>query len=124
MTKSGLLFMSAAVGVYGIVFFIQVIIEGMGFKSSIILLLCTPPYLAAIPYSLGIAYLADRTRLRAPFIAFQSLTTIIGLALVAYHQNNGVRYFGIFLGVAGCNGNLSTILAWQQNNVRGQTARA
>lgn len=116
--------MSAAVGVYGIVFFIQVIISGMGFESSIILLLCTPPYLFAIPYSLAIAYLADKTHLRAPFILFQSITTLVGLLLVAYHENNGVRYFGIFLGVAGCNGNLSTILAWQQNNVRGLTARA
>lgn len=116
--------MSAAVGIYGIVFFIQVIIRGMGFEASIVLLLCTPPYIVAIPYSLGIAWLADKTRLRSPFIVFQAATTLIGLIIVSYCKNNGVRYFGIFMGVAGVNGNLSTILSWQQNNIRGQTARA
>lgn len=121
---SGLLFMTAAVGIYGSVFFIQVIVQGMGFKSSIVLLLCAPPYLAAIPYTLIIAYFADKTRLRSPFIIFQALTTLVGSLLIAYSKNNGVRYFGIFLGVAGCNGNLSTMLSWQQNNVRGQSARS
>jgi DNA invertase Pin-like site-specific DNA recombinase len=32
-------------------------------------------------------------------------------------QNQGVRYFGVFLEVFGCNGNLPTIIAFQANYV-------
>jgi len=96
----------------------------MGYSVGVVFLLCAPPYVASIPYSLAIAWFADKTHLRAPWIAFQAITCIIGLMIVEYHQNNGVRYFGIFLGVAGCMGNISTILAWQANNIRGQSVRA
>jgi hypothetical protein len=40
------------------------------------------------------------------------------------NQNNAVRYFGIFLGVSGCNGNLPTIIAFQANNVISSSRRS
>lgn len=36
----------------------------------------------------------------------------------------GVRYFGIFLICAGCNGGVPTVMAYQANNIRGQWKRA
>lgn len=48
---------------------------------------------------------------------------IIGLMITAYHHNNGVKYFGIFLGQAGCQGNIPTILAYHSNNIRRQSKR-
>jgi hypothetical protein len=95
----------------------------MGYSVGVVFLLCAPPYLASIPYAMAVAWVADKTRMRGPFIAFQTITCIIGLIIVAYHHNNGVRYFGIFFGVAGCNGNISATLAWQANNIRGQSTR-
>jgi hypothetical protein len=44
--------------------------------------------------------------------------------IVAYHSNNGVRYFGIFLGIAGCQGNVPAVLAYQSNNIRLQSKRS
>jgi hypothetical protein len=35
-----------------------------------------------------------------------------------------VRYGGIFLGQAGCQGNIPTILAYQSNNIRMQSKRS
>jgi cyanate permease len=117
--------MGAGVGVYAFAYFTPLILVGMGFHTSKeIYLLSAPPNLAAIPYAFGIAWLADHYKIRAPFIIFQSLTSIVGLMLTAYHPRNGVKYFGVFLGVAGCNGNLPAILAWQANNIRGQSTRA
>lgn len=48
---------------------------------------------------------------------------IAGLMLTAYHKNNGMRYFGIFLGQAGCQGNIPAILAYHSNNIRRQSKR-
>ena len=44
--------------------------------------------------------------------------------ITAYHSNDGVRYFGLFLGQAGCQGNIPSILAYQSNNIRMQSKRA
>jgi len=75
-------------------------------------------------------------------MVLNAIITLVGLLLTAYckvgdaflawilrprlteEQNNGVRYFGIFLGVSGCNGNLPTIIAFQSNNVRSDSRRS
>jgi hypothetical protein len=43
--------------------------------------------------------------------------------IVAYAKGNGIRYFGIFIGMAAGNSNIPTVLAWQANNIRGQSLR-
>jgi hypothetical protein len=50
-----------------------------------------------------------------PYILLHQLTS---------PQNQGIRYFGIFLGVSGCNGNLPTIIAFQANNVISNSRRS
>lgn len=49
--------------------------------------------------------------------------TFAGLLITAYSTNSGARYFGVFLGVCGCNANLPTIIAFQSNNVRSDSRR-
>jgi hypothetical protein len=49
---------------------------------------------------------------------------IVGLMITAYHKNNSVKYFGIFLGQAGCQGNIPATLAYHSNNIRRQSKRA
>ncbi|KAI9735370.1 MAG: hypothetical protein M1818_006565 [Claussenomyces sp. TS43310] len=119
-----LIFMGAGVASYAFSYFTPLILVGMRFTTTQVYLLSAPPNIAAIPYSFGCAWLADKFRIRAPFVIFQALTTIVGLMLTAYHPVNGVRYFGVFLGIAGANGNIPAILAWQANNIRGQSTRA
>jgi hypothetical protein len=41
-----------------------------------------------------VAYLADKTRYRMPFMVLNAAITLTGLLLTAYHTNNAVRYFG------------------------------
>jgi hypothetical protein len=77
----------------------------------------------------GIAWIADRTKVRMPYMVLNAVITLVGLLLTAYDkvvsnfpgfwqrfvdskQNNGVRYFGILLGVFGCNRNLPTIITF------------
>jgi hypothetical protein len=40
------------------------------------------------------AWISDRLRLRAIFIAAQVLITIVGLFLIGYAKQGSVRYFG------------------------------
>ncbi|EEP80516.1 predicted protein [Uncinocarpus reesii 1704] len=119
-----LLFMCVAASIYGYAFFGVVILQGMGYSPGRVFLLSAPPAVASVPFSLVISYLADRTKLRAPYVAFMAIICTIGYVLVAYPKQNGVRYFGIFLGLAGANGGLPAVLAWQANNIRGQSTRA
>jgi len=44
--------------------------------------------------------------------------------LTEFCKSNSVRYFGVFLGIAGANANLPAVLAWQANNIRGHDVRA
>ncbi len=44
--------------------------------------------------------------------------------ITAYHKNDGVHYFGLFLGQVGCQGNIPSILAYQSNNIRIRSKRA
>jgi uncharacterized membrane protein HdeD (DUF308 family) len=70
------------------------------------------------------AWYSDRCRLRSPFIICHSCCALIGLVLLGFPSNVGVRYFGAFLAVSGANTNISAIVTWQANNIRGQWKRA
>jgi sugar phosphate permease len=96
----------------------------MGYSPGISNLLSAPPVIAAVPSSLFFAYLSDKYRLRAPFIAPQSIICLVGLMLTVYTHRNSTSYLGIFLGIMGCQGNIPAVLAYQSNNIRLQSKRA
>ena len=104
--------------------FAPVIIRGMGYSAAITQLLSAPPVVFAVASALTISWLSDKYRMRAPAITLQCFIGITGLMITAYHSNDGVRYFGLFLGQAGCQGNIPSILAYQSNNIRMQSKRA
>ena len=96
----------------------------MGYTAGAANLLSAPPLFFSVITAFSFAWLSDKYRLRAPVIAAQSVICIIGLIITAYHKNTGVRYFGIFLGTAGCQGNIPAVLAYQSNNIRRQSKRS
>jgi hypothetical protein len=118
------MFMSSTMPAYAFAYFTPVILASMGYTAGAANALSAPPACAAVFTALGFAWIADKYHIRAPIIATQAIICLIGLMIVAYHSNNGVRYFGIFLGVAGCQGNIPAILAYQSNNIRTQSKRS
>lgn len=66
----------------------------------------------------------DRYRMRGPACVFNAIMAIVGLAIVGFHSNNNIRYFGVFLATAGANANVPVCMAYQANNIRGQWKRA
>lgn len=96
----------------------------MGYSAGVANLLSAPPVVTALPIAFTLAWIGDKFHVRGPVIVTQSLIVITGLMITAYHRSNGVRYFGIFLGIAGCQGNVPAILAYQSNNIRMQSKRS
>lgn len=96
----------------------------MGYSGGVANLLSAPPVLFAVVSAISFAWLGDKYKLRAPIIATQSIICLIGLLITAYHTNHAVRYFGIFLGTAGCQGNVPAVLAYQSNNIRFHSTRS
>jgi hypothetical protein len=60
----------------------------------------------------------------SPWIIANSVLALIGISLIGFSTNTGVRYFGVFLATAGANANVPCVLTWQANNIRGQWKRA
>ncbi|KAH6621950.1 major facilitator superfamily domain-containing protein [Boeremia exigua] len=118
------LFMSTTVPVYAFAYFTPVILVGMGYSAGVANALSAPPAIAAMITAFGFAWIGDKYQLRAPIIAIQSVICLVGLMLVAYVENNGVRYFGVFLGIMGGQGNVPAILTYQANNIRMQSKRS
>lgn len=131
---------------YAIAYFLpQILEDGMGFSVGASQCLIAPPYVAGAIWMYFCAVMADKYRLRGPWIIGNSLLGFIGLALLGFASNvgecpaynpplkytgyilkswTGARYFGVFLAVSACNANVPCILTYQANNIRGQWKRA
>lgn len=90
----GFMFFCCSAPIYAFAYFIQIILTTLGYSTAIVFLLCAPPYLFSIIWTLAVAWFADRTKLRMPWMVLNAAITLTGLLLTAYHKNNGVRYFG------------------------------
>ncbi|PSN74778.1 MFS general substrate transporter [Corynespora cassiicola Philippines] len=120
----GFMFLTCSAPIYAFAYFIQIILGTIVDSVAIVFLLCAPPYLFSIFWTVGCAWLADKYRIRMPWMIANAAITLTGLLITAYSSNSGARYFGVFLGVSGCNANLPTIIAFQSNNVRSDSRRS
>lgn len=118
------MFMSTAMPAYALAYFAPVIVYSMGYSVGITHLLSAPPVIFAVVVSLFVSWASDKYKTRAPAIALQSIICIIGLMMTAYCEGNIARYWGLFFGFAGCQGNIPSILAYQSNNIRTQSKRS
>lgn len=84
----------------------------MGYSVSVAFLPCAPSNVAAIFYIIAVLKIADKLHQRGVVVRFQTIIAFVGLMLVEYCKSNGVRYFGTFLGIAGCAGNVPASLAY------------
>jgi hypothetical protein len=119
------MYMAGAVGVYAFLFFLPIILRGsLGYSMSMSFILSTPPSLFSVVEAMAVSWLADKTRMRGPFVVFQGTIGIIGLCMTGFLDHPTPRYIGTFLGVAGANGLVVTTMAWQANNIIGDARRA
>jgi len=120
-----MIFFNTTTVTYALAYFLPIILTtNLGFSVAASQCLVAPPYAfaAIIMYTTG--YLGDKYHLRGPIIIFNMLLCITGTAIMGFHKNANVRYFGVFLTTAGANSNVPATMAYQANNIRGQWKRA
>lgn len=110
---------------YAISFFLPIILrENMGMTVGEAQMLSAPPYVFAAFVMLGCAWAGDRYHVRGPLLLINCTLGIIGLPLLGWAPQPGVRYFGTFLICTSANGGIPTVMAYQANNIRGHWKRA
>ncbi|EUC36396.1 hypothetical protein COCVIDRAFT_31308 [Bipolaris victoriae FI3] len=120
-----LIFMFTTTITYAIAYFLPIILkDGMGFSAAASNCLIAPPYVFAGFVMIGFAWAGDKYQIRSPWVIANGVLALIGLPMMGFSSNTGVRYFGVFLATAAANANVPCILTWQANNIRGQWKRA
>jgi hypothetical protein len=119
------LFMYTTTVTYAIAYFLPIILkDGMGFSAAASNCLIAPPYVVAAFVMVAFAWAGDKYHVRSPWVMANGVLCLIGLPLMGFTENTGVRYFGVFLATAGANANVPCVLTWQANCIRGQWKRA
>lgn len=118
-----LLLMLPTATTYALSFFGPSILASFGFSTALSQILTTPPYVFGAILSILTGRVADRVRLRSPFIVGFSFLQIAGLAMVGWGHGQGTRYSGMFLAIAGSNCAIPSALAFLSNNVVGSSKR-
>lgn len=110
---------------YAIAYFLPIILkDGMGFNTAEAQCLIAPPYVLAAIVMFAFAWAGDKWHIRSPFVIANGCMGLLGLGLMGFASNVGVRYFGVFLATTAANANVPCVLTWQANNIRGQWKRA
>ncbi|BEJ11525.1 hypothetical protein CspHIS471_0109470 [Cutaneotrichosporon sp. HIS471] len=123
----GYFLLTATVASYSLAYFLPVILGTMGFSNVETMLLGTPTHVWALIPCLGSAWIADKYRnMRAAVIMFNALVCIVGTCIYSQlpMSQKGLRYFGVFLAVGGCNANVPLVVSWSQTAIRSQSKRA
>ncbi|PPJ57035.1 hypothetical protein CBER1_00552 [Cercospora berteroae] len=111
---------------YSFGFFLPIILNGdMGYSTTMSQVLSFPPYVFAAPWMFATAWFADRYHKRGIVLIFNCAVSILGVAMMGFITSNpAARYAGVFLGVAGANSNVPTILSYMHNNIVGMSKRS
>ncbi|KAL4937803.1 hypothetical protein BDV06DRAFT_226590 [Aspergillus oleicola] len=118
-------FLMTAIVIYAISYFLPIVLmEGLGFGVAEAQTLTAPCFLFGTLLGLTESYFSDKYKTRGIIVVINAVLQIIGVALLGYASNNGVRYFGAFILTGSCNANIPASLTYQSNNITGQWRRA
>jgi len=90
-----LIFMFTTTITYAIAYFLPIILkDGMGFSPAAANCLIAPPYVFAAFVMVGFAWAGDKYHIRSPWVIANGVLALIGLPMIGFSTNVGVRYFG------------------------------
>ena len=116
--------MNSIIPGYAIAYFLPTILKGMGYSTGISLVTSSLLAIPAVVVSLPLAWWADKSRLRALFIALGTLLILARLTMTAYSSHYGVRYFGVCVCSICSLSSIPAVLANQANNIRMNSKRS
>ncbi|KAH6686839.1 retrograde regulation protein 2 [Plectosphaerella plurivora] len=106
-------------------FFLPIILrENMNMTVEESQYLSTPPYFAAAAFMFAVAWVGDKYKIRGPLLLINAALGLIGLPILGFAKNSGLRYFSTFLICISGPGGIPTCMAYQANNIRGHWKRA
>ena len=85
----------------------------MGFSVGAAQCLTAAPYAVAGTAMLVLAWAGDKYHIRGPLLAANSVFGLIGMPLLGFAQQSGVRFFGIFLICISIHGSIPCCMAYQ-----------
>jgi MFS family permease len=87
-----LIFMLTTTMTYAIAYFLPIILkDGMGFSPAAANCLIAPPYVFAAFVMMAFAYAGDKYRIRSIWVIANGVLALIGLPLIGFSNNVGVR---------------------------------
>ena len=111
-----LLYICIEMPLYSLALFTPSIIKALGYKAAEANLLSVPPYALGFVTTLSAAFLSDRFIRRGPFVFFFMSFVVVGYAILISNVPVGVKYFAIFLTVAGVSPSIAMAISWVGNN--------
>lgn len=109
---------------YGVSLFLPTIIKELGFKTTTAQLLTVPIYVTASIITIAVAFIADRKRIRSPFIVAGLIFQLVGFIMCISTGNAGVTYAGIFIAACAIYPCQPSNVTWLSNNLAGSYKRA
>ncbi|OAA60219.1 Major facilitator superfamily domain, general substrate transporter [Niveomyces insectorum RCEF 264] len=111
-------YMGGSTATYSFLFFLPIILRNsMGFSQVEAFCLTAPPSAFAVVYSILFSWLSDKFHVRGPFVLFDGVLSVVGLAMTGFAKQPAVRLVGVFFGQAGGVALIGASLSWGQNNV-------
>lgn len=86
---------------YSISLFLPTIIKDLGYRNNVAQLMSAPPYVVACFMTITVSYVADKTKMRGPFILLFQLVSMGGFLLLVIAERPHTRYGGIFVTASG-----------------------
>lgn len=121
----GLMYFFYIVPSYGYAYFAATIVKSLDYSPIQTQFHSVPPWVAAFGFSMGLAFISDKTRHRAAYAIFSSLVAMAGfIMLLANHTNIKVRYGGLFLIACGLYSAMPLIICWTSMNFAGHHRRS
>lgn len=109
---------------YGISLFLPTIIKELGYKTTTAQLLTVPIYVCAAAITIVVAFIADRKRVRSPFILGGLFFQMVGFVMCIASSSPGVTYAGIFIAACALYLCQPSNITWLSNNLAGSYKRA
>jgi len=87
--------MTGAIGSYAFTFFLPIILkDSLNFLEELAFILAAPPTLFAVLVGLVFSWLADKTKLRGPYIIIEGVIALIRFCMVGFLHHPVTRLVG------------------------------
>ncbi|KAF1986362.1 MFS general substrate transporter [Aulographum hederae CBS 113979] len=107
-----------------IAIFMPTLLSSMNFGRIESQLLTVPPYILSATVCVCTAILSDRIKRRGIILCVLAPLIVVGFAILAGTNIQGVKYFGIFLATSGAFSVSPLLLTWSVDNAAGPSVRA